>query len=263
MAEQLDALVIAGGTPPPEDPFYVHTQGAPRSLVDVAGKPMAQWVLDALGGARRVADVVVIGVDSSSALTCEKPLSFMPDHGSLLANVQAGLTHIHEQHPEASHALIVSADIPAITPEMVDWRVERALQAGKDIDYSVVERSVMEARFPGSNRSYVRLKDVEVCGGDMNAVRLSLVNQLELWERIIASRKHPILQAALLGFDTLLLILLRAITLDKAVERVTRKLGLTGAVHLSPYAEIAMDVDKPHQLEILRRDLAARGGASS
>jgi hypothetical protein len=34
---------------------------------------------------------------------------------------------------------------------------------------------------------------------------------------------------------------------------------IRGRVTVSPYAEIAMDVDKPYQLEILRKDLAGRG----
>jgi hypothetical protein len=117
----------------------------------------------------------------------------------------------------------------------------------------------MEARFPGSNRSYVRLKDVEVCGGDLNVARTSMVNENnELWDRIIASRKNAFKQAALLGYDTLLLLLLRAISLEGAVKKVTRRLKLSGRALVSPYAELAMDVDKPHQLELLRADLAKR-----
>jgi hypothetical protein len=34
-----------------------------------------------------------------------------------------------------------------------------------------------------------------------------------------------------------------------------QKLGLRGRVHLSPFAEIGMDVDKPHQLDMVREYL--------
>ena len=78
----------------------------------------------------------------------------------------------------------------------------------------------------------------------------------EIWDRIIASRKNAFKQAALLGYDTLLLLLLRAITLEGAVNKVTKRLNLTGQAVVCPYAEVAMDVDKPHQLELLRADLA-------
>jgi hypothetical protein len=61
-----------------------------------------------------------------------------------------------------------------------------------------------------------------------------------------------------MGFDTLLLMLLRAITLDEAVKKVAARLHMTGKAIVCPYAEIAMDVDKPNQLELMRADLAKR-----
>jgi len=54
------------------------------------------------------------------------------------------------------------------------------------------------------------------------------------------------------------LLLLRMITLEGAVKKVTKRLNLRGRAILTPYAEIGMDVDKPHQLEIMRADLAQR-----
>ena len=47
----MDAIVIAGGVPKPEDPLYEYTQGQPKALLDIAGKSMVQWVLDALAEA--------------------------------------------------------------------------------------------------------------------------------------------------------------------------------------------------------------------
>ena len=154
---------------------------------------------------------------------------------------------------------VVSSDIPAVLPEQVDWVVRTAQESDDDIYYNVVTREVMEKRFPGSNRSYIHLKDMDVCGGDLNVVRASLVNGSdELWEKIIASRKNAMKQAALLGYDNLLLLLLRQISLENAVRRVAKRLNLTGRALVCPYAEIAMDVDKPHQLEIIRADLSKR-----
>jgi hypothetical protein len=117
----------------------------------------------------------------------------------------------------------------------------------------------MEKRFPNSRRSYTRLKDMQVCGGDMNIIRtMTASGNDQLWERIIAARKNAFKQASLIGYDTLLLLLLRSIDLDHAVERVTQRLNLSAQALISPYAEIGMDVDKPSQLEMLRADLASR-----
>ena len=154
--------------------------------------------------------------------------------------------------------MLVSADIPAITPDVVDWRVEAAQAAPADIDYSVVSRATMEARFPGVQRSYVRLRDVEVCGGDINVIRTDLVENQALWERLIAARKSARRQAALLGLDLLLLLLTRRMSLAEAERRASARLGLRGRATLSPYAEVAMDLDKPAHLAILEDHLSAR-----
>ncbi len=160
-------------------------------------------------------------------------------------------------NPDTSHALVASSDIPAITHEMVDWLVDMASQSDEDAYYNVITRQVMEKRFPTSKRSYIRLKDVEVCGGDMNVLATRMVSADDaVWSKLVAARKNALKQAALMGFDTLILVMLHAITLDGAVKKLTKRLNITGQAILCPYAEVGMDVDKPHQLEMMRADLS-------
>jgi NDP-sugar pyrophosphorylase family protein len=87
----MDAIVTAGGIPNPEDPLYSFLKGDAKALVDVAGKPMIQWVLDALGGAKRVNNVIVVGLSPKSGVTCKKPLYFVSNQGRMLANIVAGV----------------------------------------------------------------------------------------------------------------------------------------------------------------------------
>jgi GTP:adenosylcobinamide-phosphate guanylyltransferase len=252
----MHAVVMAGGTPGPDDPLYAACNGRPKALLDIAGKPMAQWVLDALGRARQVENVVIVGLGPESGLTCLKPTTFMPDQGGLINNTLAGIRRVRESDPGSALVLLASSDIPGITGEMVDWRVDVGNQADADFDYVAVDRKVMEARYPGSHRSYVKIRGYELCGGDLNVARASLEANQGLWDRLVASRKSALKQAALLGYDTLFLVLTRQMTLPLAERLVSRRLGLETRVHLAPYAELAMDVDKPHQLQILREDLA-------
>ena len=255
----MDAIVTAGGIPKPDEPLYPYTQGGSKALLDVAGKPMVQWCLDALSGAKDIEHVVVMGLDESSGLSCKKPITYLPNQGDMLENILGGIQKVLEINPQAHHALVVSSDIPGITPDMVDWVIEVCMQTDDDVYYNVIERKVMEKRYPDSRRTWTRLKDVEVCGGDMNVIRtMTVKEQRKTWERIIESRKSPAKQAALIGFDTLLLFLLHAISLEDAVQKVCKRLKLKGRVVRCPYAEVGMDVDKPHQLEMMRLDLAKR-----
>ena len=56
----MDAVVTAGGIPQPNEPLYTYSRGEAKALIDVAGKPMVQWVLDALGEAHTIERVVLI-----------------------------------------------------------------------------------------------------------------------------------------------------------------------------------------------------------
>lgn len=253
----MDAIVIAGGIPQPGEPLYAHTLGKPKALLDVAGKPMIQWVLDALANASTIDAVVVVGLNGENAGFQGRSMEFVPGQGGMLHNIRAGVQRVLEINPRARHVLTVSSDIPAITGEMVDWMVNTCQESDHDIYYTVITRQVMEARYPNSKRSYTHLKDVEICGGDMNAIRARTVTENEeLWEKIIASRKNVFKQAALVGYGILFLLLLRQLSTESAIRRVCKRLNVAGRLIFSPYAEVGMDIDKPHQLEILRADLA-------
>ena len=253
----LDAVVTAGGIPLPEEPLYPFTQGISKALLDVAGKPMIQWVLDALGQASTINNVIVVGLTEESGVTCQKPLHFIPNQGKMLDNFRAGVRRSKEINPDVKFVVFASSDIPSIKAEMVDWVVNTSLETDDDIYYNVIQRQVMEARFPGSNRTYTHLKGMDVCGGDLNVVSASTASdESEIWEKISNARKSPLKQAALIGYDTLLLLLMRQLTMEKTIQRVASQLKVKGRGIVCPYAEIGMDVDKPHQLELMRADLA-------
>lgn len=257
----MDAIVTAGGIPLPEEPLYSETKGHNKALLDIAGKPMIQWVLDALCAARTVDNIIIVGLTEKTGLTCNKPTYYISNQGKMLDNFRAGARKSLELGKKSKHVLFVSSDIPAITSEMVDWVVDTAMETDDDIYYNVIQRETMEKRFPESKRTYTRLKDMEVCGGDINVARAKLVvaeDETGLWEKISNARKSPLKQAALIGFDTLFLLLFRQLTLEMAARKIMKRLQITGQAIVCPYAEIGMDVDKPHQLEIIRKDFKKR-----
>ncbi len=145
----MDAIVIAGGIPQPDEPLYPFTQGLPKALVDVCGKPMVQWVLDAVEKAEMIDQVVVVGLSPESNLKSTKIKVYTENQGSILLNIRAGVEEVQKFHPQARHVAIVSADIPAILPEQVNWVVNTADQSDEDVYYNVIERKVMEAALPG------------------------------------------------------------------------------------------------------------------
>jgi len=252
----MDAIILAGGIPQPNEPLYSYTRGDPKALTDVAGKPMIQWVLDALSDAKHVDKVIIVGLSPKNELACKKPLHYLSNQGRMLANIVLGVNKSLELNKKTDYVLVVSADIPALKPEMVDWLVETSMETKDDIYYGVCTREVMETRFPGSNRTYTKLKGIELCGADINITHVRMATEhLDLWESLIGTRKSPLKQAGIIGFGTLFQVATRSITLEDLVEKVCKRIGIKGRAIIWPYAEACMDVDKPHQLELMREDL--------
>lgn len=256
----MDAIVTAGGIPAPEDPLYANTQGAPKAMIELGGRPMVQWVLDALSDSQSINHVVVVGLSKECGVTCTKPLEFLPNQGGMLANIFAGAHRILSIHPGAEVLFSVSSDIPAITGAIVDWMADQVSAGEYDVYYNFITRQAMESRFPGSKRTYTRFKDAEVCGGDLTAFRSQLLtSDGGIWQELVSARKNVLKQAAIIGYGTLFKLLMRQLTIEEAVARVSRRLGLRARALECPYPEIGMDVDKPFQFELLNAELSARG----
>lgn len=252
------AIVGAGQSAREAELLAAYTQGRAKALLPVAGRPMIAHVVAALAGARHVRHIVVIALDPALGVPWPAPVDYLPDAGSLLDNAEAGFEYACERFPGLDAALWCSADIPLITPAVVDGFIEECFRSDADMYYPVVERAVMEGRFPGSRRSYVHLQDGDFCGGDMLLLRPTLtVRQRETLRSLVGSRKNALQQARAVGLDVLLKLLLHRLSLAEAERRVGRALGVRGRVVPCPWAEIAMDVDKPFQLELVRRELEA------
>jgi CTP:molybdopterin cytidylyltransferase MocA len=257
----VDAVVTAGGIPAPGEPLYPLTQGQSKALLSMGGRPMVQWVLDALAGAQTIRTVVVVGLSPDDApLAFPRRLGYVPNQGSMLGNVEAGVKWLLAEDPATTHALIVSSDIPTILPAHVDWNVSTSLETDHEAYYSLISDTDMERRFPGARRSYFKLKEGRFCGGDMNLFRTSLVGHYHpAWRGLVDARKSVLKQAGLVGLGTLLRLVLGQMSIAGAERTVEQRLGMRGRGLCCPYAETGMDVDKPHQYELVRRDLEARG----
>ena len=252
----MDAIVTAGGIPQPGDPLYEFSNGSSKALIDVAGKPMVQWVLDALNNSTKVDNIILIGVSAKSGLTSAKPVHYISNQGRMLANIVAGVNKALEINKKTEYVLIVSSDIPGVKGEMVDWLVDTAMETRDDLYYGICPQDVMEARYPESKRTYTKLKDMQVCGADMNVIHVSMATtRLDVWEQLIGSRKSPLRSAAVIGLDILFKLATRQIGLQELVEKASARIGIKGRAIIWSQAEPCMDVDKPHQLEIMREDL--------
>lgn len=253
----MDCIVVAGGVPQEEDLLYEYTQGKPKALLEMNGPTMLERVVDALQSARQIEDVVVVGLGSDMGQTFKRPVHHLPGQGDLMANTISGIDWVLRHKPDTQAVLVSSADIPLLTGEIVDAVIDICQPFDHGVYYSFITREIMEARFPGSRRTFTKLKGVEVAGGDLGVIHPDVVlDNREFWNALANARKHAWQIARKVGVTVLLKLLTRQLSIadiEQLAERITNK---PAKVLLNPYAEIGMDGDKPHQIDILRAELA-------
>ncbi len=256
----VDTLLVAGGVPDPNDPLYPLTRGRPKALLELAGRPMIQWVLDALNAAQTVRNVIVVGLDEADLgadlARRSRPPICLPAQDSLLDNLVAGAERARAVVSPPTHLLAMSSDIPLITPMAVDWVVHTALETDHDAYYTVIPAEAMERRFPGARRSYFRLKEGRFAGGDLHVIGTPVFSSYNPgWRNILEARKNSLRIASLVGFDAFLRLAFGQAGIAWAERRVRERLGLNGRLLICPYAEAGMDVDKPNQYELVKKEL--------
>ncbi|UCC52299.1 MAG: nucleotidyltransferase family protein [Anaerolineaceae bacterium] len=253
----MDCIVTAGGLPGPEDSLYPYTQGKPKALLDMGERTMLERVMDALQTSNHVDRIVLVGLEDDMGMNFKRPIDqYLPDHGSLVGNVLAGIEWLRQDEPNIESVLFCTSDLPALTGANVDSFIERCEPFDKGIYYIFVTRETMEARFPDSKRTYVKLKGVEVAGGDIAIAQADLADtHEELWRALTNARKHAWKLARVIGFRLLLKFLFRQLSINDIEETAARIIDRPAEIVLDAPAEMAMDVDRPRQLELLRADL--------
>jgi GTP:adenosylcobinamide-phosphate guanylyltransferase len=248
----MDAIITAGGIPQPEELLYEVTQGQPKCIIQIYGKTMVQWVLDALAQAG-AEHIVVMGLPADTPLSFPGDIHILQGKGGIIENIRAGAEELLKLNPTHRPMMVVSGDLPCVTSEMLKWAAEEAITHPCDFQYTVVPRNVMEEVFPGSKRSYVKAKGLEVCGGDVIVIdSQKALEDLPVMKKLAANRKNAFKQAAIMGFDLLFMMFMGWLSLEKAEKVVSHRLGINGKVLISPFAEVGMDVDKPVQLELVK-----------
>lgn len=234
-----------------------------EALIDVCGRPMAGYVLQALAGARRVAGGIVVG-PSALAACGALPAAFrrVEPGGSLTDNLRLGveaLAPTQEDH-EPDAVLVSTSDVPLLTAAMVDAFLAQTGDMGLDLYVPVVRREIAEARFPGVHRTYIHLRDGAYTMGNLFLVRTRLLrpeagsmSQLETFVRL---RKSPLQMARTLGPYLLLGVALGRFTLEDLERVAGARLGIRGRAVVVNDPEIGVDVDKVSDLALCREVLS-------
>ena len=248
---KVDAMVLAGGEGAVIDPTV-----AIKGLVPIAGRPMIEWVVDALRSASTVGEIaVVVPTAEGLGAWAEGVDHIVVSDASFIDNAIAGC----EVFKNDRFVLGATGDLPALTPEAIDDYIERSLATGAEFTYPLVRAEDMEAQFPGSQRTYVRVAGGPVTGGNMLVLSPALVKRnREIGQRLFETRKSPVAMARVIGIPFIFKYATGRLRVDDVERKMAQLLGAKCAAVYTSHASIGADVDKPIDVVVAERVLYQR-----
>ncbi len=255
------ALILAGSRGP-YDPVARQAGHTHKALVPVAGVPMLLRVMHALREAPCI---------DRLALCIDRPaLEQLKDSGAaeLLSDIRitepgptpsASVRRAIEELPDALPLLVTTADHALLTAAMVEHFCA-AVPADADVAVAVATATTIRRDYPESIRTYYRFGGEGYSGCNLFLLRApAAIKVAAFWSEMERHRKRPWRLVAAVGPLTLLRFLLGALSLEQAMRRLSRIIGATVCAVEMPFAEAAIDVDKPADLTLAERILARRG----
>lgn len=251
-APGVTALVLAGQRPGETDPLAEAAGVACKALVPVAGVPMLPRVVAALRAAGGVGRVVVLGDPATLPAGLAE---LLPAAESPSAGVAAALGRF------GAPLLVTTADHPLLTAAMVEHFLA-ATPAWADASAGLARREVVLAAYPGGRRTWLRFRGGAYTGCNLFLLRTPrATGVVRFWRRLERERKRPLKMAALLGFAVLFRHALGLLSLPGALAALGRKTGARLAAVEMPFADAAVDVDKPADLILVEAVLRTREDA--
>ncbi|MGE5507144.1 MAG: NTP transferase domain-containing protein [Chitinophagales bacterium] len=252
---KLDAVILAGADN--HGSLAACTDTPYEAMIDIQGRPMVEYVVDALRASAGVGRIAVVGpAHVLDPVLKDKVFRVVQSGHSIVENLLIGI----EMLQPTGKILVVTADIPLLTTAAVDDFLRLCQGREAAIYYPICSRETSERKYPGMRRTYVTLQEGTYTGCNIFVLDPAVVLKWhKTIERAVAVRKSPIGMARLLGFWFMVKFLLGRLTIQDAERRVAQVLGCPVAAVVSEFPEIGVDVDKPSDLELVTRHYRQAG----
>ncbi|MCX7970952.1 MAG: nucleotidyltransferase family protein [Negativicutes bacterium] len=223
--------------------------GECRPLWPVGGRPLVDRVLQAVTAAPSVESVAVVASPAVAGY-----LGRIGWGGRVAAagpDLPASLQQALAVGGGGGRMLLAAADLPFVTPGVVERFVGVCTGREGDFFYPVVGRDCYERQFAGLRRTYVRLREGEFTGGNLFVVDSGALRRgLPRVEKLLAWRKSPWRLAGLLGWGILWRLVCRRLTIDRVTARFSQVMSVDARVIVSDDPAVAADIDGREDLPV-------------
>jgi GTP:adenosylcobinamide-phosphate guanylyltransferase len=261
------ALVLAGDRRP--DDAVARAAGVCcKALTPVAGRPMVLRVLDALGDSDHVSARLLCGPPRYGMQQCPE-LQAGLDRGdwSWVENQATPSSSAHfalQTLPPSAPVLLTTADHALLRSEIVDYFCAKVTHSGYDLAVALALYDQVMAANPGVKRTGLRFRDHTYCGCNLFAITSPEARKIaDFWRRVEQDRKRPWRVMKALGWSSVLRYLLRRLTLDEALERLSKQLGINIGYIILPFPQAAVDVDTESDWRYVQQLLDREGKDAS
>ncbi|HKQ94202.1 MAG TPA: NTP transferase domain-containing protein [Aestuariivirgaceae bacterium] len=252
-----DAVVLAAGRGP-GDPLARAHGVSHKCLLPVAGKPMLARVVETLrdSGFRRI----VVSIESRALIetalgSAAATVEHAPSRDTAAASAQAALAAA----PSFRRSLVTTGDHPLLTPDMLRHFLDAAVRSGADLNVGLAPAETILDAYPEAKRTFLAFAGDRVSGCNLFALHNDrALAAIEHWRHVESNRKRPWRLVSSFGIVPLMAYFAGRLSLEAAFRAASRRLGIEIGPVLMPFADAAVDVDKPEDLELAEKVLRSR-----
>lgn len=256
------AAVVLAGDRTKKDSLISYSRVSCKALIEIDGIPMVRRVLNALQDSRVVSKIVLAGPEANE-VAMDEPLS------DLIANDQvswrapqaspaASAFHTMKSLEPDTPVLLTTADHPLLSREIVDAFGRQSLTGDTDVTVGLAPHALIKETYPRIKKTVLRFSDGDFCGCNLYAFLTPEGRQAaSFWRKIERQRKKPLVLIGLLGWWAVLRYRLGMLSLEEALAKLGKRLGLRVRAVILPYANAAIDVDSIADLTLVGGFLGA------
>ncbi|MDZ7671613.1 MAG: NTP transferase domain-containing protein [Halanaerobiales bacterium] len=244
---KFDALVVAGAKNNGALKDYSNKEY--ESLIEIAGKPMVQHVIEAVENVGEISDIVIVGPEKINQKINSHYKIIEPEN-VLINNIKKGIDALNNDH----HILIITSDIPLITTKTIEDFIEKCkLEKKHDLFYPIISKDINLDSYPEVDRTYVHLKEGIFTGGNIILVSPDIIQgPLDWYDKILNLRKKPFKMSQMLGFKFIIKFIFRQLSIIEVEKRISNIIGHKCKALIVESPEMGFDVDKPSDLKMMK-----------
>lgn len=264
MVHPRQAMILAGSRGP-IDPVASAVGLPHKALVPVGGVPMLERVVATLFAYPDIERIILCTDQALAEHGFDSALKAAIDEGKItLASPRSSpsqsVAHVLDGLVEASDypLLITTADHPLLTTPIIEHLITSA-PPSSDFVVGLANATTIKTSYPDAIRTFYRFKGQGYSGCNLflaatpNARRV-----VDFWQQMERHRKNPARLVAAVGIWPLMRFAIGQLGIDDALAHLSKRIGAEIKMVDLPFAEAAIDVDKPGDLDLAEAILKTR-----